>query len=406
MVKWTCWKGRISKTVEELKDVTDSLELIPVADLEIGFTLKAAEIEIQGKEVLEQALESYKKKYTGYIVTEETLSDDIKVKDELGRVQRQIEQELKNQLSEYSKPLDEAKAWVDSILDPIKTLQTDIKNQIKEFEERETEARKETVREAFESAIAESGTELDIKLFAIYFDDFSKKKCFMADNVRINQATSKMIVGLVAEEAAKKQQREAGLIQITEAAAKAGLGPTVYIRSYDKGAKLVDVLQAILDDKALAERAKAEDELKKRIDEMTAIAVAKGLNPEKYVDLLREGRSALDTIDILHADADELRRTKAEAEQDAQGRFYGQNQPEFESESSSGGIYTIEQETGRKSQNMASEDGIKKYGYKFTVDLIFPAENAKETKEQFKEWLNAHSVQFEPQTKSVKVEMK
>ena len=392
--------------VEELKDVTDSLELVPVTDLEIGFTLKAAEIEIQGKEVLEQALESYKKKYAGYVVTEETLSDDIKVKDELGRVQRQIEQELKNQLSEYSKPLDEAKAWVDSILDPIKTLQTDIKNQIREFEERETEARKETVREAFESAIAESGTELDIKLFAIYFDDFSKKKCFMADNVRINQATSKMIVGLVAEEATKKQQREAGLIQITEAAAKAGLGPTVYIRSYDKGAKLADVLQAILDDKALAERAKAEEELKKRIDEMTAIAIAKGLNPEKYVDLLREGRSALDTIDILHADADELRRTKAEAEQDTQGQFYAQNQPEFGSESSSGGNHTLEQETDRKSQNMASEDGVKKYGYKFTVDLIFPAENAKEIKEQFKEWLNAHGVQFEPQTKSVKVEMK
>lgn len=392
--------------VEELKDVTDSLELIPVTDLEIGFTLKAAEIEIQGKEVLEQALESYKKKYTGYIVTEETLSDDIKVKDELGRVQRQIEQELKNQLSEYSKPLDEAKAWVNSILDPIKTLQTDIKNQIREFEERETEARKETVREAFESAIAESGTELDIKLFAIYFDDFSKKKCFMADNVRINQATSKMIVGLVAEEAAKKQQREAGLIQITEAAAKAGLGPTVYIRRYDEGAKLADVLQAILDDKALAERTKAETELKKRIDEMTAIAIAKGLKPEKYVDLLREGRSALDTIDILHADADELRRTKAEAEQEAQSRFCAQNQPEFESETSSGGDYTPEQETGQKSQNTASEEGVKKYGYKFTVDLIFPAENAKETKEQFKEWLNAHGVQFEPQTKSVKVEMK
>ena len=394
--------------VEELKDVTDSLELVPVTDLEVGFVLKAAEIEIQGKEVLEQALAAYQKKYAGYIVTEETLSDDTKVKDELGRVQRQIEQELKNQLSEYSKPLDEVKAWVDSILDPIKTLQTDIKNQIREFEERETEARKETVREAFESAIAESGTELDIKLFAIYFDDFSKKKCFMADNVRINQATSKMITGLVAEEAAKKQQREAGLIQITESAAKAGFGPTVYVRRYDEGAKLADVLQAILDDKALAERAKAENELKKRIDEMTAIAVAKGLNPEKYVDLLREGRSALDTIDILHADADELRRTKAEAEaeQDAQGRFYGQNQPEFESESSSGGNHTIEQETGRKSQNMASEEGVKKYGYKFTVDLIFPAENAKETKEQFKEWLNAHGVQFEPQTKSVKVEMK
>ena len=47
--------------VEELKDVTDSLELIPVTDLEIGFALKAAEIEIQGKEVLEQALVAYQK---------------------------------------------------------------------------------------------------------------------------------------------------------------------------------------------------------------------------------------------------------------------------------------------------------------------------------------------------------
>ena len=47
---------------EELKDVTDSLELVPVSDLEVGFVLKAAEIEIQGKEVLEQALAAYQKK--------------------------------------------------------------------------------------------------------------------------------------------------------------------------------------------------------------------------------------------------------------------------------------------------------------------------------------------------------
>lgn len=370
---------------EELKDVTDSLELIPVTDLEVGFVLKAAEIEIQGKEVLEQALAAYQKKYAGYIVTEETLSDDTKVKDELGRVQRQIEQELKNQLKDYSSPLDEVKAWVNTVLDPIKTLQTNIKDQIKEFEERATEARKETVREAFESAITDSGVDLDIKLFAIYFDDLSKKKCFMADNVRINQATSKMISDLVAEEAENKKQREAGLIQITEAAAKAGFGPTVYIRRYDEGAKLVDVLQAILDDKELADRAKAEAKLKQRIEEMTAIAVAKGLNPEKYVDLLREGRSALDTIDILHADADELRRTKAEAEQDAQGRFYAQNQPEFEPETSSEGNSTREQGTGQKSQNMASDDVAKKYGYRYqNMEIIFPEKNMRQVKEQFK----------------------
>nr|DAN30858.1 MAG TPA: Protein of unknown function (DUF1351) [Caudoviricetes sp.] len=391
---------------EELKDVTDSLELVPVTDLEVGFVLKAAEIEIQGKEVLEQALAAYQKKYAGYIVTEETLSDDTKVKDELGRVQRQIEQELKNQLKDYSNPLDEVKAWVNAVLDPIKTLQADIKNQIREFEERATEARKETVREAFESAIADSGVDLDIKLFAIYFDDLSKKKCFMADNVRINQATSKMIVDLVAEEATKKQQREAGLIQITEAAAKAGFGPAVYIRLYEGGAKLEDILQAILDDKDLADKAKAEEELKKRIKEMTAIAEDNDLAPQKYVDMLKEGKSVLDVINILHADAAEMKQAQAEVERNAQNQFYTQNQPEFNSETvSEDNHHATEQGNGQKSQNTASDDVAKKYGYKFTVDLIFPAENAKEIKEQFKEWLNSHGVRFEPKSKSVKVEM-
>lgn len=391
--------------IEELKDVTDSLELVPVTDLEVGFVLKAAEIEIQGKEVLEQALAAYQKKYAGYIVTEETLSDDTKVKDELGRVQRQIEQELKNQLKDYSNPLDEVKAWVNTVLDPIKTLQTDIKNQIKEFEERATETRKETVREAFESAIADSGVDLDIKLFAIYFDDLSKKKCFMADNVRINQATSKMIADLVAEEAIKKQQREAGLIQITEAAAKAGFGPAVYIRRYEEGAKLGDILQAILDDKDLADRAKAKEELRKRINEMTAIAEDNDLAPQKYVDMLKDGKSVLDVINILHADAAEMRQAQVEVERNTQNQFYAQKQPEFKPETSSEDNYATEQEVGQKSQNMASDNVAKKYGYKFTVDLIFPAENAKEIKEQFKEWLNSHGVRFEPKSKSVKVEM-
>lgn len=390
---------------EELKDVTDSLELVPVTDLEVGFVLKSAEIEIQGKEVLEQALAAYQKKYAGYIVTEETLSDDTKVKDELGRVQRQIEQELKNQLKDYSNPLDEVKEWVNAVLEPIKTLQADIKNQIKEFEERATEARKETVREAFESAIADSGVDLDIKLFAIYFDDLSKKKCFMADNVRINQATSKMIADLVTEEATKKQQREAGLIQITEAAAKAGFGPAVYIRRYEEGAKLEDILQAILDDKDLADKTKAEEELKKRIKEMTAIAEDNNLAPQKYADMLKEGKSVLDVINILHADAAEMRQAQAEAERNTQNQSYTQNQPEFEPETSSEGNSAHEQGVGQKSQNMASDNVAKKYGYKFTVDLIFPAENAKEIKEQFKEWLNSHGVRFEPKSKSVKVEM-
>lgn len=153
------------------------------------------------------------------------------------------------------------------------------------------------------------------------------------------------------------------------------------------------------------DRTKAEAKLKQQIEEMTAIAEAKGLNPEKYVDLLNEGRSALDVINILHADADELRQAQAEAERNTQNQSYPQNQAEFKAETVSEGNYTAEQDKGLKTQNTASGDAPKKYGYKFTVDLIFPAENAKEVKEQFKQWLDAHSVKYIPKSKSVKVEM-
>jgi len=184
---------------------------------------------------------------------------------------------------------------------------------------------------------------------------------------------------LVAEEATKKQQREAGLIQITEAAAKAGFGPVVYIRLYEGGAKLEDILQAILDDKDLSDKAKAEEELKKRIEEMTAIAEDNDLAPQKYADMLKEGKSVLDVINILHADAAEMRQAQAEAERNTQ------NQPEFEPETSSEGNSAHEQGVGQKSQNMASDDVAKKYGYRYqNMEIIFPEKNMRQVKEQFK----------------------
>ena len=144
---------------------------------------------------------------------------------------------------------------------------------------------------------------------------------------------------------------------------------------------------------------------------MTAIAEAKGLNPEKYVDLLNEGRSALDVINILHADADELRQAQAEAERNTQNQSYTQNQPEFKPETVSEGNYTPGQETGQKSQNTASGDVDKKFGYRYqNMEIIFPEKNMRQVKEQFKTISQELGiiVRIMPGTKSKaeKVEMK
>ena len=146
-----------------------------------------------------------------------------------------------------------------------------------------------------------------------------------------------------------------------------------------------DILQAILDDRDLADRAKAEEELKEHIKEMTAIAEDNDLAPQKYVDMLKDGKSVLDVINILHADATEMRQAQAEVERNTQNQFYAQKQPEFKPETSSEDNYATEQETGQKSQNMASDDVAKKYGYRYqNMEIIFPEKNMRQVKEQFK----------------------
>lgn len=387
---------------EELKDVTDSIELVPVSGLNVNFQLKPAEITVEGKEVLEQALAAYQKKYAGYVVTEKTLKDDKDVKNELGRVQRQIDQNIKDQLSDYSKPLDEVKKWKDEILTPISNLQKDIKSQIDEFEQKATEARKQTIKEAFETAISENGTALDINEFSQHFDTLAPKKNFMADNKRLSKDTLELINGLVQVQAAKQEEYDNALMQISETAAKAGFGPALYVKRFKQGASLPDILRAILDDKELADKANAEakarKELDKRIGEMVAIATQHGLDPQKYTQLLESGRSALEVHQILTQDA-------KEREEQVQNQSSTQKQPEFEPKTVSEGDYTSEPKQAENGRNMVSGDAPKKYGYKFTVDLIFPAKNAKEVKDEFKQWLDVHGVKYIPKSKSVRVEM-
>ena len=118
---------------------------------------------------------------------------------------------------------------------------------------------------------------------------------------------------------------------------------------------------------------------------MTAIAEDNNLAPQKYVDMLKDGKSVLDIINILHTDAAEMRQAQAEVERNAQNQFQTQNQPEFKSETSSEGNHNLDQKTGQKLQNLASDDVAKKYGYRYqNMEIIFPEKNMRQVKEQFK----------------------
>ncbi|WP_105101043.1 DUF1351 domain-containing protein [Streptococcus suis] len=348
---------------EELSlfDNLESMAPAPTAtELDFDFEFTPAEITIVGKELLEQALAAYTKKYENYAVTAETFEDDAKVRAELNNLQKKVKSAVKDKLADYNKPIDEVKAWVDGLLEPIVKIGKSIDEGVKAFEEQERLKRAKTIEELFHKAIASIGKDIDIRLFSKYFDEFSKKTCFMADNVRPNKATVDMVASLVEEEVAKKEEYESALIKITEAAAKADFGPAPYVRNFEQGASLADILQAIADDKALADKTREEvrrkQQLAKRIEELTAIAESKGLNPKKYADMLESGVSALAVHEELVNDARKWQEEQDRMEQEflaQHGAICGnaQNRPNSD-EIQRENKYTSEQKN-------ASEDKIE-----------------------------------------------
>lgn len=325
---------------ENLNDIKP----VEPAELSFDFEFTPAEIKIKGKEKLEEILAAYAKKYDGYTVTAETFEDDAKVRAKLNTLQKDINNSVKTKLAEYNNPLDDVKQWVNSIIEPIKKITKTIDEGVKHFEEIERQKRANTIKETFEAAIAETGVDIDIRLFESNFDTMSAKGYFMADNVRVNTATKKAINELVAEEVAKKQEHEQALIQISEAAAKADFGPAIYIKRFENGAQLADILQAIADDKLLADKVREEEkrkaELSKRVEEMTALAQREGLQPGKYVKLLEDGKSALVVFETLMDDSKKMQAKIAQ--KNAEAHQQQTEHTEYMSEASNSGVNELE----------------------------------------------------------------
>lgn len=299
-----------------LFDNLNDLKPAETNELSFDFEFTPAEIKIKGKDELEKLLAVYTEKYNGYTVTAETYEDDAKLRAKLNNLQKDIANAVKNKLAAYNEPLDEVKRWVSSITEPIKKITKSIDDGVKHFEEIERQKRANTIKKTFEEAISETGVDVDIRLFENQFDTMSAKGFFMADNVRVNTSTKKTIKELVAEEVAKKQEREQALVQISEAAAKADFGPASYIKRFEGGAQLSDILQAIADDKALADKVREEEkrkaELSKRVEEMQSLAQREGLKPGKYTKMLEDGESALVVFETLMDDSKKMQAETAQ----------------------------------------------------------------------------------------------
>lgn len=380
------------------KDVTNQL-----VDTELVFDLKykATPIEIVGKEAIEQAISEATKKYANYVVTEESFKSDKQIRANFNKLAESLKTDVKKKLKSYTEPVNEVNDWVKKQINSIEEVSKKIDEDIKGFEKKAFEDRKETVKKAFKDEIAASGVDIDERIFYSEIDDIAYRlENFMADNVRINKKNLDKIHNRVYEEVQNKKEAEEAIVKISEVAGNAGFSAERFIQSFKKGTPLADVIQAIMDDKAfedIKKQQEAEEEQKRQkletdIQEIEELAGREGIDPQKYIDLLKSGRAKSEVQSMLVDDILEVKRQKDE-ESRVEEQVVEKAQPTPED---------VQEKPVRSRQ-------VKKVGWTFNVDLTFFGETKAEAnrlKDEFKAWCAEHGVIAKGNGKSKKVEMK
>lgn len=117
----------------------------------ISVEMETPEIKIINKEKLDALVDAVVKKYSGIVVTEDTLKECKKTLTELRKLSKELNAKRLEKQREYEKPVKEFKAQIDAYINQINDVISDIKQGTDEFEEK----RKAEKQEAIQNLIAE-----------------------------------------------------------------------------------------------------------------------------------------------------------------------------------------------------------------------------------------------------------
>ena len=122
-----------------------------LAETTISVEMETPEIKITNKEKLDALVDAVVKKYSGIVVTEDTLKECKKTLTELRKLSKELNAKRLEKQRQYETPVKEFKAQIDAYINQINDVISDIKQGTDEFEEK----RKAEKQEAIKNLIAE-----------------------------------------------------------------------------------------------------------------------------------------------------------------------------------------------------------------------------------------------------------
>lgn len=309
------------ETINQLDNIQINFEPAKVAFSDFG--------------AFEAGIEQAIAKYGTFDLEINTIEEVKQARTDLNKLSQSLEDRRKEIKGKINEPYAEFEKAYKVPYNKLKDLIDTLKQQIDGYEDAQKELRQDAVRNWFKEKAIEGN--LNPEIFEQYLVSFTKAGQFKKDSFQLLKKTETELEAIVLAELQKQNQKDQDISIISSQCATHNIGPATYIRAYESGQTLAEVLDSITADVESAKLFKERQEAQKRAEE------------ERKAEIER------------------MAKEQAEAS-----------------------IKAYDAETGEVIEDESKPEPASDK-YVTTIKFWFDLEQAK----QFKEWLDAHNIKFE-----------
>ncbi|WPC18500.1 DUF1351 domain-containing protein (plasmid) [Pediococcus inopinatus] len=262
-------------------------EITTNEQLDFSVDYQPTKIVINNQDKLERALKAYVNKYSGLVVSEQTLKDDKKVKKELNSLKKQLNSKRIEIHKMFDQPYTDFKASIDGMVSQIDEVVRPIDEGISKFEEQQKQERLEDVK----AEITEMAPEYGVSVDEIEIEDAWLNKSLS------NLKRTKAIADNMAYIRDQKRELANNILSITKYADSKDIEPAGWVEQLKQGQDLSYVMQAIdhaAEQKEVeAEQARKQAEYQKSVDEANQKKVGNKTIDTNTGEVVKEERSVV-----------------------------------------------------------------------------------------------------------------
>lgn len=239
-----------AETISQLDNIQINFEPAKVAFSDFG--------------AFEAGIEQAIAKYGTFDLEVNTIEEVKQARTDLNKLSENLEKRRKEIKGKINEPYAEFEKAYKAPYSKLKGLIDTLKQQIDGYEENQKALRKDAVRNWFKEKAIEGN--LNPEIFEQYLDGYTKAGQFKKDSFQLLKKTETELETIVLAELQKQNQKDQDISIISSQCATHNIGPATYIRAYESGQTLAEVLDSITKDVESAKRFKEEQEARERAE--------------------------------------------------------------------------------------------------------------------------------------------